>query len=201
MWLIVRRSLLALLVLGLASCQPDYAHLPTFSSERKLLQAVIETPAGTNHEKMYDPASKEFRSRQRAGTDYVVEFLPFPGNYGFIPGTYTTPTPSFPTGRPQPVLVLAESEPSGTVLEIIPIGLLVLEEAGVLEKIILAVPSRPSQQILPDVTTWAALQQHYPAVQASLRLWFLHHGQWGAVHIVGWKDEHAAEQQVRKAMQ
>ncbi|WP_324676200.1 inorganic diphosphatase [Hymenobacter sp. GOD-10R] len=188
-------------MVGLVGCQPDYVNLPTFSPERKLLQAVIETPAGTNHEMMYDPASKEFRSRQHAGTDYVIEFLPFPGNYGFIPGTYTTPTPSFPVGKPQSVLVLTESQPSGTVLEILPIGLLILEEGGVLEKVILAVPSRPSQQILPDITTWAALRQHYPAVQTSLRLWFMHHGQLGAVHIVGWKDEHAAEQQVREAMQ
>lgn len=191
----------SLLLVGLGGCQPDYATLPTFSAEHKLLQAVIETPAGTNHEIQYDPASKEFRNRQRAGADYLVEFLPFPGNYGFVPSTYTNPAPSFPMGKPQPILVLAESQPSGTVMEVLPIGLVVLEADGIPEKIILAVPSRPSQQILPNITTWAALQQHYPAVQASLRLWFLHRSQMGAVHVAAWKDEHAAEEQIRAAMQ
>ncbi|GGE95488.1 inorganic diphosphatase [Hymenobacter cavernae] len=187
-------------LIGLASCQPDYANLPTFSSDHKLLQAVVETPAGTNHEREYDPATKEFRNRQRAGTDRLIEFLPYPGNYGFIPGTHTVPTSEFPTGKPLAVLILTESQPSGTILEVVPIGMVVLEEAGALEKVILAVPVRPSQQILPDVMTWAALIRHYPAVRESLRLWFLHRSEAGAVHVVGWKDELAAERAVRASM-
>jgi inorganic pyrophosphatase len=79
--------------------------------------------------------------------------------------------------------------------------MVVLEEAGVLEKIIVAVPARPSQQILPGAISWVSLMQHYPAVQESLRLWFLHRSQADVVHIVGWKDEQAAERQVRASMQ
>jgi inorganic pyrophosphatase len=193
--------ILILGVIGLANCQPDYANLPTFSKERNLLQAVVEVPAGTNHERLYDPTSKQIRNRQRAGTDYVVEFLPYPGNFGFIPGTFTKPSREFPAGRPLPILILAESEPSGTLVEVLPMGMVVLEAAGVLEKIVIAVPARPSQQILPEATTWATLVQHYPAVQESLRLWFLHRSQSDDVHVVGWKDEQVAERQVRASMQ
>lgn len=182
------------LSLGVVGCQTNYAELPTFSPERKLLQAVIEVPAGTNLEQRYNPATREFAPQQHAGKDVVVEFLPFPGNYGFVPGTSTA------TGQPLPVLVLAESQPAGTVLEVVPIGLVVLDQAGVLERVVLAVPARPSQQILPQATTWAGFTQFYPAAHQSLRLWFQHRTAPGTVGIMGWKDEQAAAEYIRRVM-
>ncbi|GAA3943574.1 inorganic diphosphatase [Hymenobacter algoricola] len=187
--------------LGVVGCQSDYAQLPTFSAERKLLQVVVEIPAGTNHEQVYDPASREFRRIQRAGQDRQVEFLPYPGNFGFIPGTHTAPAPGFPAGRPLGALVLTESQPAGTVLEVLPIGLLLLDAAGTLEQVVLTIPARPSQQILPQATTWAEFLRHYPAARETLRLWFQHRGSPGELRIVGWKDEKVALQQVRAAMQ
>ncbi|GAA4000202.1 inorganic diphosphatase [Hymenobacter fastidiosus] len=187
--------------LGVAGCQTDYAQLPTFSAERRLLQAVVEIPAGTTHEQVYDPATKAFRRIQRAGQDRQVEFLPYPGNFGFVPGTHTAPGRGFPTGRPLGVLVLAESQPAGTTLEVLPIGMLLLDVVGSLEAIVLAVPARPSQQILPEATTWGEFTRNYPAAKEILRQWFQHRGNPGEVRIVGWKDEKYALQQIRAAMQ
>ncbi|MCC2546934.1 inorganic diphosphatase [Hymenobacter sp. BT175] len=186
-----------LLSAALPACKPKLTELPTFSTERKLLQMVVEIPAGTNHEQLYDPATGEFRRVQRAGTDRQVEFLPFPGNYGFVPGTHSAAVPS----RPLPILLLAETQPAGTVVEVLPVGLLLLDNAGMLEQVVLAVPARPSQRILPDITTWAELLKQYPSVKESLRIWFQHRGNDGEVRVMGWKDEKAAEQQVRVAMQ
>ncbi|MBC6990622.1 inorganic diphosphatase [Hymenobacter sp. BT491] len=186
--------------LGVIGCRTDYAELPTFSPEKKLLQAVIEVPAGTNKEQAYDPKTKEFKPVQRAGTDRMVEFLPFPGNYGFIPGTRLEPAPGV-AARPLPILVLAESQPSGTVMDVQPVGLVLLDNVGVMEQIVLAVPARPSQRILPDITTWADLTHRYPAAKEVLRLWFQHRGRSGEVHIMGWKDEKEAERRIKAAMQ
>ncbi|MGY2131586.1 inorganic diphosphatase [Hymenobacter sp. HD11105] len=183
-----------LLSLGVAGCQTDYAELPTFSPERKLMQAVIEVSAGTNYEQRYDPANNKFAPQQRAGKDRMLEFLPYPGNYGFVPSTSTA------SGNALAILVLAESQPAGTVLEVLPIGLVVLDKAGVLERVVLAVPARPSQRILPHVTTWDDFTQGYPAAQQILRLWFQHSDNPGAVRIMGWKDEQTAIQHVRDVM-
>lgn len=192
-----KRLLGSLLIgLGVAGCQTDYAELPTFSAERKLLQAVIEVPAGTNLERRYDPVTHEFAPQQRAGKDRVLAFLPYPGNYGFVPGTNTNTA----TGGPLPVLVLAESQPVGTVLEVLPIGLVLLDNAGTMERVILAVPARPSQQILPEMSTWADFTQRYPAAHQMLRLWFQHRASPGSVRIMGWKDEQAALEHVRSVM-
>lgn len=192
----VHASIAAMLVGTLfASCQPQYEELPTFSAERKLLQVVVEMPAGTNHARRYDPTRHEFVPARRAGLDLVVEFLPCPGNLGFIPGTRLGVA-----STPLPALVLAETQPVGTVLEVIPIGLLTLDDNGVLQSVVLAVPARPSQQVLPDVITWQDLTSRYPGAREVVRQWFLHQGRPGEIRIVSWKDEHAAEQQVKAAM-
>lgn len=182
----------------LAGCQTDYADLPTYSAERKLLQMVVEMPAGTNHEQRYNPETNTIETLQQAGTDQLVEFVPVPGNLGFIPGT-RTPAPG-PAGGQKPLaaLVLAETQPAGTVLEVVPVSMLMLDIGGRLEQVIVAVPARPAQRILPDITDWATLNRRYPGVRQSLSLWFQHRLRPTETRIVGWKDEKAADQHIRK---
>ncbi|TGD79021.1 inorganic diphosphatase [Hymenobacter wooponensis] len=184
----------------LVSCQTDYADLPTYSKERRLLQVVVETPAGTNHEQHFDPETHKFQPMRQAGVERVVEFLPFPGNYGFIPGTRSAEA-SASTFQPLQALVLAETQPAGTILEVMPIGLVLLDVDGALEQVILAVPARPGQRILPDVTDWTTLQRRYPAVRQALGVWFQHRSPSNAVRIAGWKDEKFAEQQIKAQLQ
>lgn len=186
----------AALLSGLfVSCTPQYEDLPTYSAERKLLQVVVEMPAGTNYARRYDPTTHDFVPVRRAGLDLVVEFLPCPGNQGFIPGTRLGTA-----ARPLSALVLTEAQPTGTVLEVVPVGLLTLDDNGVLKPIVIAVPARPSQQILPDVITWHDLVGRYPEAREVIRQWFLHQGRLGEIRIMSWKDEKAADQQIKDAL-
>lgn len=183
----------------MVGCQPRVDELPTYSADRYLLQVVVETPAGTNRVLHYDATANDFVPEQRAGVDRLVGFLPYPANAGFVPSTHLPASPQHPTGRPLPALVLAESLPTGTVLEVLPIGLLTLDRAGELEPVVLTVPARPSQRVLP-VTNWREMRQQYPAAQEILRLWLLRSAEHGEVRIVGWRDEQAADKQIRQAL-
>ncbi|WP_170172484.1 inorganic diphosphatase [Hymenobacter rigui] len=184
----------------LSSCHTNYAELPTFSAERKLLQVVVEMPAGTNHEQQYNPATHAFERHHEAGTEEVIEFLPVPGNMGFVPGTRVA-TGIGSAEAPLTALVLAETQPEGTILEVTPIALLTLDVKGALQTVLLAVPARPAQRTLPDATDWATLNQHYPGVRPSLSLWFQHRYRPAETRIVGWKNEKEAEKYVRSRMQ
>ena len=199
--LLARRRLLALLGYGLllSGCSTRYADLPTFSAERKLLQVVVETPAGTNHEQHYNSTTNAFEPRRLAGLEAVVEFLPVPGNLGFVPGTRSPDASPSPAAPPLPALVLAESQPTGTVLEVLPVALLTLDVNGQLQYLVVAVPARPSQRIMPQATSWTSLNRAYPNVRPFLSLWFRHRAP--NTRIVGWKDEKAASQLVRQWMQ
>ncbi|WP_082017127.1 inorganic diphosphatase [Hymenobacter sp. DG25B] len=194
-----KRLLSLMLLAGLlgaaSSCGTDYANLPTFSAERKLLQVVVEVPAGTNHLQYFDPATQEFRAMHRAGLEQVVEYLPCPGNQGFIPGTRAAGSE-----LPMQSLVLAETQAQGTIMEVLPLALLTLDDNGTLKNIVVTTPARPSQQILPKVESWQDLTRQYPSVREAVRQWYQHQGRAGEIRIVSWKDERAAEQAVKGAM-
>ncbi|RSK35464.1 inorganic diphosphatase [Hymenobacter metallilatus] len=191
----------ALLLPGLLSgCHTNYAELPTFSAERKLLQVVVAMPAGTNHEQHYNPATHTFERQQEAGTEEVIEFLPVPGNLGFVPGTRVA-TGMGGAEAPLAALVLAETQPAGTVVEVTPLALLTLDVKGALQTVLLAVPARPAQRTLPDATDWATLNQHYPGVRPSLSLWFQHRYRPAETRIVGWKNEKEAEKFLRSHLE
>ena len=104
------RPLLISCVLGLflVSCKevnivkPDYAKLPAIN-ENGTLNMVVEIPAGTNHKYEYDYGAKEFRIETINGNERVVDFLPYPGNYGFIPHTLSG------DGDPVDVLVVGRT--------------------------------------------------------------------------------------------
>lgn len=181
----------------LASCLTDYASLPIYSNTGQL-QAVIEVPAGSNHQMRYDPESKSFVPVKRAGEDRVIDFLPYPGNYGFIPSTLVE-DPENGDGQPVRVLVISESVPTGTVMEVVPLGTVLLDKAGKIEHTVVAVPAKPSEQVL-SATDYATFSEKYPAAKDILQKWLAQHDPQGRARIMGWKDEAYTEEQLSRWM-
>ncbi|MFD2434842.1 inorganic diphosphatase [Mesonia maritima] len=106
----------------------DYYNLPTFS-KNNALQAVVEIPAGTNHKIEYHPEEKKFEVDSTDGKPRIINFLPYFGNYGFVPSTFSDPKKGG-DGDALDIFVLSETEPSGSVLEVIPIALVRLIDEG-----------------------------------------------------------------------
>ncbi|WP_162427547.1 inorganic diphosphatase [Pontibacter pudoricolor] len=191
---IASASLLLVFTLLLYSCQTDYASLPTYTGARQL-QAVIETPAGSSHAVKYDLKTKTFINEKLAGQDKILQFLPYPGNYGFIPSTEVGAN-----SRGLSTLVLAERIESGTVTEVIPIATLMLEKSsGDLYPVIITVPARPSERTI-KATNFKSLSIEYPAVKQILQQWFVHYTHPNSIKFVGWKDEHFAEKEIQRWM-
>ncbi|MFD3000057.1 inorganic diphosphatase [Pontibacter toksunensis] len=184
---------LLLLALLLFSCKNDYAELPAYTGNKQL-QAVIETPAGSNHKLVYNREKKAFVSDKAADMDRVIGFLPYPGNFGFIPSTEIDSN-----GKGLEILVLSERTETGTVVEVIPVGLIQLETAGELQHIVVAVPARPSERYI-DVTSFVALTQEYPAVKTILQNWFANYNPAAHTSFVGWRDEKFADKEIQRWM-
>ena len=184
---------LPLLVLLLFSCKTDYAELPAYTGNKQL-QAVIETPAGSNHKLTYSREKKEFVNDKDADMDRVIGFLPYPGNFGFIPSTEIDHN-----GKGLEVLVLSERLETGAVVEVVPIGLMQLETQGELQHIVVAVPARPSERHI-EATNYAMLSQDYPAVKTILQSWFAHHNPTTRTKFVGWRDERFADKEIQRWM-
>ncbi|WP_162053816.1 inorganic diphosphatase [Pontibacter pamirensis] len=184
---------LPLLALLLFSCQTDYAELPAYNG-KKQLQAVIETPAGSNHKLVYSRKKKEFVNDKDADMDRVIDFLPYPANFGFIPSTEIDRN-----GKGLEILVLSERLETGAVAEVVPVGLIQLETAGELQHIVVAVPARPSERRI-DATNYVALSKEYPAVKTILQNWFANYNPAARTSFVCWRDEKFADKEIQRWM-
>ncbi len=160
------------------------------------IHAVIEIPAGTNHKAEYNYDTGEFEVEIKNGKPRVVDFLPYPGNYGFIPSTYMDPERGG-DGDALDILVIAESVPAGTILEVKPIATLQLLDGGEIDTKLIGVPIDTSLQVI-EAMDFMTFTLHYNAAQQIIQNWFLNYKGLGVMKMVGWKDERHAMGEVRK---
>ena len=173
----------------------NHLALPSFSPEG-YLQAVIEIPAGTNTKYEYNKQLLQFQPDIRNGQPRRVDFMSYPVNYGFIPSTKMDKERGG-DGDPLDVLVLAEHIPTGSVMPVQPIGLLLLKDLGELDNKVLAIPVDVSKRII-RATDWAGFQRDYSAIRHIFELFFTYYDGLGTMTLMGWADETAALEEVKK---
>lgn len=181
------------------SCEKkiDYYHLPLYSSNN-ILNVVIEIPAGSNKKYEYNKISNSFEIDKKDGKDRVVQYLPYVGNYGYFPSTYSDPKKGG-DGDALDVLVLSESVISGSVLEVIPIAVLKLIDDGESDYKIIAIPTDVSKQII-KVKSFTDFSQNYPEVKQIIEFWFLNYNKDDEAKIEGWGDEKAALKEIESSI-
>lgn len=178
------------------SCSGTSYTLPAFSKEG-VITAIIEIPAGTCLKTEYDPTHRKFtQERLPDGKLRSIHFLPYPGNYGFIPSTEMN-SDKGGDGDALDVLVLAEAIQRGKVVRAVPIALLKLVDNGELDYKIIAIPEDPELRII-SCATLACVQENYPAALTIIELWFSHYKNNNALTIEGWADERSAIQEINK---
>lgn len=188
-----------LLALGLTACSDlgnpnKIAELPALTGEG--FQVMVEIPAGTNKKLEYNSERKKFEAELIDGKERMIHFLPYPGNYGFIPSTLMD-TRKGGDGDPMDVLLIAESLPTGSLVEAIPIGTLQLEDRGELDTKIIAVPLDSSLRVFP-ATTFQDLLLEYDPAKRIIEEWFLYYKGYGQTELIGWQDEQFAWREIER---
>jgi len=187
---------LFLIALIVSSCgNNDLDRLPTFS-KNNVLQAVVEIPAGTNHKLEYNYNLKKIIVDSIEGKKRIIDFLPYPGNYGFIPSTKMDKQRGG-DGDALDVLIISESQASGSIIEIIPIGVLLLNDSGEIDTKIIAIPFLEENRII-KVRDFNEFSLKYPKVKKIIEDWFLNYKGKGRVELLAWNDENAALLDVKK---
>lgn len=166
--------------------------LPTKTD--KGIQAVIEIPAGTNRKIEYQTQRARFEVDSLGGRERMIDFLPYPGNYGFIPSTYMSPERGG-DGDALDILVISESLPTGTPVETIPIGALLLKDNGELDTKIIAVPADASLRVI-QASNFREFMVDYSTAKYMIELWFLNYKGIGQVDLIGWRDERTAMEEI-----
>ncbi len=195
--------LLPCILLVLAGCQDKNVgyNLPTepyavASMEGDALNVIVEIPAGTNHKIEYRTETGFSNDTLLGGSTRIINFLPYPGNYGFVPNTLMDKDRGG-DGDPLDVLVICESVPTGTLLAVKPIGALLLRDRGEIDTKIIAVPQDSSLRVFqPENFLEFALEQD--AARSIIEAWFLNYKGPKQTELIRWEDETYAWREVRK---
>ena len=193
-----RLTTLFVISLSLLACQ-DQTNKKNYelpAMEGDAVNVVIEIPAGTNTKIEYDVKAGAFKPDQVDDKDRVVAFLPYPGNYGFIPSTMMD-TDKGGDGDALDILVIGESRPTGSVLKAKPIGTLILKDGGELDTKIIAIPVDESERTLKADNFLTLMLDHDPA-KRIIEDWFLNYKGKGQMELIRWEDENYALQEIKR---
>jgi len=184
----ILKAFLFIVLFELVSCQekPNVYELPAMVTKNSI-NAVIEIPAGTNTKYEYDIISKKFVIDTENGKKRIIDFLSYPGNYGFVPSTLSKANIGG-DGDALDVLVISESIPTGTVIEVIPIAMLKLIDDGEIDYKVIAVPKDKSKQTIKALS-YKKLTTNYPSLLKIIELWFLNYNKNDISKIDGWANE------------
>ena len=161
------------------------------------LVALIEIPAGTNQKWEQNKHSGEVEWEIRDGVHRVVNYLPYPGNYGMIENTLL-PKDRGGDGDPLDVIVIGPAVDRGSRINIRIIGILKLKDNGEQDdKLIAVMDASP----FDHVNSIAELQSQYTGVDEILRLWFTHYKGPGQMQFVGFADRLEALDVLRVAQE
>lgn len=183
----------------LIACQQNTSEkklykLPATTTEG--IQVVIEIPAGTNEKIEYNTERKRFEVDSINGKARIVNFLPYLGNYGFIPSTYMNPDLGG-DGDALDVLIISASLPTGTVMNVLPIAALLLRDNGEIDTKIIAVPADSTKRTLQITSFTEFLIEHNPA-KKMIEDWFMSYKGFGEMELIGWDDEVGAIREIEK---
>jgi inorganic pyrophosphatase len=153
-----------------------------------LVNVVVEIPAGTNQKWEVDKASGALRFERHEGIPRVIQYLPYPGNYGMIPRT-SLPREAGGDGDPLDILLLGPQVDRGTLVRARPIGVLRLLDEGYRDDKILGVRTSGP---LSDIVDLATLESRCPGARVIIETWFTNYKGRGRVTSTGFGDAAAA---------
>ncbi|THH40098.1 inorganic diphosphatase [Neolewinella litorea] len=173
---------------------PEVYDLP--STDGDALNVIIEIPAGTNHKIEYFPGIGFANDTLADGSERIIDFLPYPGNYGFVPSTSVEKRRGG-DGDALDVLVIGESQPTGTRMRVLPIATLMLRDRGEIDTKIVAVPADTSLRTL-QVENFLDFSLGNDAAKRIIEMWFLNYKGNNMTELLRWEDESYAWREVRK---
>gem|GEM_PF-7000883 len=123
----------------------------------------------------------------------VTQFLPYPGNYGFVPGT-TIPSPDGKQTKQVPVMLLSAHAIKGDIVEFRPVGLIKISGDAAWRDVVIGVPLDTSLQIIHEVRTFFDLQVKCISCVRILYEWMLNYERDTELPFRGWGTELEGEQ-------
>ncbi len=157
----------------------------------EIVNAIIEIPMNSSVKYEFD------KEKCLVAVDrFLYTSMSYPFNYGFIPGTLEE------DGDPVDILVISR-EPvfPGSLIEVVPIAVLNMEDEEGLDWKIVAVPKPKLDPLYKD---WTDVDSIPEALKNKIKHFFEHYkelepGKW--VKVKGWEGKEKALEIIRKAIE
>jgi inorganic pyrophosphatase len=159
------------------------------------VNVVVEIPAGTNA-KWEVNKEGAMTWEVREGVPRIVNFLPYPGNYGMIPSTLS-PQDQGGDGDALDVLILGPALPRGTIARVQLIGVMKFLDKGEQDDKFLAVMQDTP---LGEMRSLKELNESFPGVAEIVHLWFTSYKGPGKMEFQGWGDIDTAEEILQRGI-
>lgn len=160
------------------------------------VNAIIEIPTGTNEKWELNKSSGEIEWEEVNGKPRVVDYLGYPGNYGFIPQSLLSKDLGG-DGDPLDIIVLGPAIERGSVVKSKIIGVIYLLDRGEQDDKLIAVTENTP---FYEVNSIAELEEKFKGTSQILELWFTNYKGPGKIITNGFGEAKEANEIVRNAI-
>ena len=175
-----------------------FTPFPGDSAQPTHVRVIVEISAGSNEKWEVDSETGILDWDYKDGKPRVIQYLPYPWNYGMIPGTIL-PLEQGGDGDPLDVILLGQCAERGAIVEGRVIGMVRMTDRGEQDDKLLAV--RPDG-IFSAIHGVSELEEQFPGVLEITSIWLRHYkGPDSNVQIPGVMGQAEALEQVYQAAQ
>ena len=135
------------------------------------INVLVEIPSGTNGKWEVNKETGNLDWEFKKGVPRVVQYLPYPANYGMIPQTLSTEEIGG-DGNPLDVLLLGEAVPRGAYVKGKLIGVMYMKDHGETDDKLLAVAEGSPFE---NINTVSELKEQFPGTLEILQTWFVNY--------------------------
>ncbi len=196
------------LVLSLMACKPNnskddivsltnYLHdIKPFAND-SLVNVVIEIAAGTNQKWELNKENGKIEWEKISTDSFrIVNYLPYPANYGFVPQTLLA-TDKGGDGDPVDVFVIGETMPRNTVCKVRIVGIIYMLDNNAADAKLLGVTA--NDKTFGNVRSLSDLTQHYNGVVDILKIWLSNYKGANKITVDSMANEVSAISYLKKA--
>tara|TARA_B100000941_G_scaffold206117_1_gene150399 strand:+ start:62 stop:736 length:675 start_codon:yes stop_codon:yes gene_type:complete len=172
--------------------------IETFNTDGSI-NVVIEIPAGENDKWEVSKQDGSLRRERSNNSFRVIKYLPYIGNYGFIPKTLQ-PMNIGGDGDPVDVILLGKRYERGVIVRSKVLGVMIMTDAGKIDNKVVAIPIDSKIFFHEKINSLNDLKRNYPGVLEILKIWFKNYKRTGQVEIQGY-DNHLKAIEIIKTSQ
>lgn len=161
------------------------------------INVLVEIPSGTNGKWEVNKETGNLDWEFKKGAPRVVQYLPYPSNYGMIPQTLS-PEEIGGDGDPLDVLLLGEAVPRGAYVKGKLIGVMYMKDHGETDDKLLAVAEGSPFE---NVNSVSELAKQFPGTLTILQTWFVNYKGIGEdMKVTGFANKTEADKVLNEAI-